>query len=177
MPLDSAPGMCSRGSIFGSARETTKLSIGFTPVILTFTRYPNQINRNGILVYADKIRIIQVISDLLDNAIKFTKQGTTISIVVSLEERENKARDNSNGRNETGSVDVVVSINNSGLGIDPEIMPRLFTRFATKSNTGAGLGLYICKRIIEAHGGRIWAENNINNGGIDTTFSFSFPLR
>lgn len=62
----------------------------------------------------------------------------------------------------------------SGLGIDPEILPRLFTKFATKSETGTGLGLFISKNIIEAHGGRIWAENNADGKG--ATFAFSLPI-
>jgi signal transduction histidine kinase len=62
----------------------------------------------------------------------------------------------------------------SGAGIDPEIFPRLFTKFATKSDVGTGLGLYICKNIVEAHGGKIWAENNYN--GIGATFYFTLPI-
>ena len=68
----------------------------------------------------------------------------------------------------------IVSINDTGIGIDPEIMPRLFEKFASKSFQGTGLGLYICKGIIEAHGGRIWAENN--TGGKGATFTFSLPI-
>ena len=71
--------------------------------------------------------------------------------------------------------EIVVSIKDTGTGIDPEIMPRLFSKFATKSVTGSGigLGLYISKRIVEAHGGKIWAENNSDGEG--ATFSFSLP--
>jgi signal transduction histidine kinase len=65
-------------------------------------------------------------------------------------------------------------VRDSGLGIDPEILPRLFTKFATKSETGTGLGLFISKNIIEAHGGRIWAENNADGKG--ATFAFSLPI-
>jgi signal transduction histidine kinase len=70
--------------------------------------------------------------------------------------------------------EAIVSIKDNGTGIDPEIMPRLFTRFATKSETGTGLGLFISKSIIEVHGGRIWAENNTNGDG--ATFTFSLPI-
>ena len=70
---------------------------------------------------------------------------------------------------------IVVSIKDSGEGIDPEIMPRLFTKFSSKSSKGTGLGLYICKSIIEAHGGKIWAENN--KGGNGAIFSFSLPFQ
>ena len=69
----------------------------------------------------------------------------------------------------------VVSIRDRGKGIDPDILPRLFTKFTTKSNQGTGLGLYIAKSIIEAHGGKIWAQNNYN-GEKGATFSFSLPI-
>jgi two-component system, OmpR family, sensor histidine kinase VicK len=105
-----------------------------------------------VLVYADKGRIIQVISNLVSNAFNFTKKGF-ITITKRIED---------------GSV--VVSIKDTGSGIDPQILPRLFTKFTTRSEKGTGLGLYICKRIIEAHGGRIWGENNVDHGA---TFSFS----
>ena len=101
-----------------------------------------------------------MISNLLGNAIKFTKEGT-ISIITEIEE---------NGH----SKEVIVSIKDTGEGIDPEIYPRLFTKFATKSITGTGLGLFISKNIIEAHGGKIWAENNSDGKG--ATFAFSLPL-
>jgi signal transduction histidine kinase len=67
-----------------------------------------------------------------------------------------------------------VSIKDTGIGIAPEIMPRLFTKFATKSEKGTGLGLFISKSIVEAHGGRIWAENNADGRG--ATFSFNLPI-
>jgi two-component system, OmpR family, sensor histidine kinase VicK len=65
-------------------------------------------------------------------------------------------------------------VKNSGAGIDPEILPRLFSKFATKSDKGTGLGLFISKSIIEAHGGKIWAENGVDGKG--ATFSFSLPI-
>jgi signal transduction histidine kinase len=67
-----------------------------------------------------------------------------------------------------------VSVKESGAGIDPEIMPKLFTKFTSKSQTGMGLGLFISKSIIEAHGGKIWAENNKDRKG--ATFTFRLPL-
>ncbi|HYF99646.1 MAG TPA: HAMP domain-containing sensor histidine kinase, partial [Candidatus Saccharimonadales bacterium] len=69
----------------------------------------------------------------------------------------------------------VVSIRDKGKGIDPDILPRLFTKFTTKSDQGTGLGLYIAKSIVEAHGGQIWAQNNFDEGK-GATFSFSLPL-
>jgi signal transduction histidine kinase len=119
-------------------------------------------NPLDILIRADKGRISQVISNLLTNAIKFTTQG---SIVVSIE------RDKINNNSET----IIVSVKDPGQGIDSTILPRLFTKFASKSYKGTGLGLFISKGIIEAHGGKIWAENNIDGKG--ATFYFSLPLR
>src|ERR687897_817313 len=117
-------------------------------------------DNNGVTVYADKYRIAQVISNLVDNAIKFTKeQGGSVSINIKRKENDSC---------------VGVSIKDTGSGIDPEIMPRLFTKFSSKSFKGTGLGLYISKSIVEAHGGKIWAENNIDGKG--ATFSFSLPL-
>jgi signal transduction histidine kinase len=113
---------------------------------------------NTILIEADKGRLNQVISNLISNAIKFMEEGTII-ITSKKEEKENK---------------VVVSIKDSGIGIDPDILPRLFQKFATKSYQGTGLGLYISKSIVEAHGGKMWAENNSDGKG--ATFSFSLPL-
>jgi signal transduction histidine kinase len=109
-----------------------------------------------IVIEADKTRIFEVISNLLRNAIKFTDSGT-ITITSRVE-----------GSN------AIVSIKDTGRSIDPEIMPRLFTKFATKSETGTGLGLYLSKKIIEAHGGKIWAENNKDGKG--STFVFTLPL-
>jgi CheY-like chemotaxis protein len=111
-----------------------------------------------IFIQADKGRITQVILNLLSNAVKSTEEGT---ISLSLEKKE----DNDH---------VVISVKDTGTGIDPEILPRLFTRFATKSFAGTGLGLYISKSIVEAHGGKIGAENNSDGRG--ATFAFSLPL-
>jgi signal transduction histidine kinase len=109
-----------------------------------------------VLVEADRMRISQVLSNLLSNAVKFTKQGT---VYISA--------DNKDGQ-------LIVSVKDTGSGIDLEIMSRLFTKFTTKSQTGTGLGLFISKSIIEAHGGRIWAENNKDGKG--ATFTFRLPL-
>jgi signal transduction histidine kinase len=117
-----------------------------------------------IVVEADRTRLIQVISNLTNNAIKFTKEGETISIIVK------KKQDNDNNKQE-----VVVSVKDTGSGIDSEILPRLFSKFASKSSKGTGLGLFISKSIIEAHGGKIWAKNNADEKG--ATFSFSLPIK
>ena len=112
-----------------------------------------------IEVEADKNRLTQVISNLLSNAIKFTKKGT---IRVTEEVKDGKA---------------LVSIKDTGQGIDPEISSRLFSKFAAKSDAGTGLGLFISKSIVEAHGGKIWAENNSSSDGKKgAVFTFSIPL-
>lgn len=113
---------------------------------------------DDILVNADEEKILQVLRNLLENAFKFTDRGT-IRIA---------AKTSKNGQ-------VVVSVRDSGTGIDQEIIPRLFEKFATKSVKGTGLGLYICRNLVESHGGRIWAENN--KGGVGATFYFSLPIR
>ncbi len=115
-----------------------------------------------ITIYVDKDRIYQVLSNLLKNAINFTKNGTvTINAGVNY---------SSNNHDK----EVIVTITDTGTGISPEMLPKLFSKFATSSNHGTGLGLFISKGIIEAHGGRIWAENN--STGIGATFSFSLPI-
>jgi two-component system, OmpR family, sensor histidine kinase VicK len=112
-----------------------------------------------ILIEADKARLTQVISNLVSNAIKFTKEGT-ISITT---EKKDKL--------------ITVSVKDSGAGIDSEIFPRLFSKFATKSDMGTGLGLFISKSIIEAHGGKMWAENNTHSRGEKgATFYFTIPI-
>ena len=110
----------------------------------------------NIPIEADRNRMTQVISNLLNNAVKFTNEGT---ITIKTERKDDR---------------VFVSIKDTGRGIDAEIMPRLFSKFAAKSDTGTGLGLFISKSIIEAHGGTIHAENN-KDGQRGATFTFSLP--
>ena len=131
-------------------------------------------SKDDLTVEADKNRIAQVISNLLSNAIKFTRQepnedkelskdAKTILITVEKNDTQNE---------------VTVSIRDAGIGIDSEILPRLFSKFASKSFEGTGLGLFISKSIVEAHGGKIWAENNSGNrlGSSGATFRFSLAL-
>jgi two-component system sensor histidine kinase VicK len=123
----------------------------------------NETDNEFFLIEADRQRITQVVSNLLDNAIKFTKgKGEDVEVIAK---RESKKVDREI---------VVVNIKDTGSGIDTEILPKLFTKFVTKSETGTGLGLFICKSIVEAHGGKIWAENNTYGKG--ATFNFSLPL-
>jgi signal transduction histidine kinase len=110
---------------------------------------------DDVIVNVDGSRITQVLSNLLANAIEFTKEG---EIYVSCEWKDGQA---------------YVMVRDSGSGIDPGIAPRLFTKFATKSDKGTGLGLFVSKNIVEAHGGKIWAENNKDSGA---TFAFMLPV-
>jgi signal transduction histidine kinase len=107
----------------------------------------------------DRVRITQVFSNILDNAVSFSHEGK-IHVILKVEKQ--------NGRHF-----LIMSVKDTGPGIDPEILSKLFTKFASKSNIGTGLGLFISKGIVEAHGGKIWAENNPDRGA---TFSFSLPI-
>ena len=142
-------------------------------VLESFTDFANQLSKEqkenvklivaldegDVLVVADKHRINQVINNLLNNALKFTKQG---QITLSTEKEKKYGKE------------AIVKIQDSGPGIDPDIMPRLFTKFATKSYSGTGLGLFISKSIVETHGGKMWAENNLDGKG--ATFLFTLPI-
>lgn len=119
--------------------------------------------KDSIIVYVDKDRIFQVLSNLLNNALKFTKHGT-VMVNINLDD------DNENKNNKA----VEVTIQDTGIGITQELMPNLFSKFVTSSYNGTGLGLFISKGIIEAHGGKIWAENNSN--GVGASFTFSLPV-
>jgi signal transduction histidine kinase len=117
----------------------------------------------ALFVEADKERIAGVISNLLSNAIKFTKKG---EIFVSTEKEDN-----------SNSPYALVTVKDTGKGIDPEILPKVFSKFITKSFEGLGLGMYIAKNIVEAHKGKIWTENNKNkNGNRGAIFYFTLPL-
>jgi two-component system sensor histidine kinase VicK len=118
--------------------------------------------KSPLMVEADRDRINQVISNLLSNAIKFISKKEEEGVVSITAEK------NSN------SHEVIVNIRDTGKGIDPEIFPRLFQKFTTRSFTGTGLGLYISKSIVEAHDGKMWAENNTD--GYGATFTFTLPL-
>jgi two-component system, OmpR family, sensor histidine kinase VicK len=115
-------------------------------------------NHSPIIVEADKGRITQVLSNILNNALKFTNEG---QIIVRAHESNNKK-------------EITVSITDTGSGINKDIFAKLFSKFVTKSASGTGLGLYISKSIVEAHGGKIWAENNADGRG--ATFMFTLPV-
>jgi signal transduction histidine kinase len=147
--LDLNKELFDMSEVVGSAIDDTRGRVDDSNIKFEYT--PRK-----IVVEADRMRISQVVSNLLSNAVKFTKQGT---VYISVD-------------NEDGEV--VVSVRDTGPGIDPEIMSRLFTKFTSKSQTGTGLGLFISKSIIEAHGGKIWAENNKDKKG--ATVTFRLPL-
>ena len=134
---------------FGNESLNEKIQLVFT--------HPSQ--KEPIFVNADKVRISEVISNLLGNAIKFATKETGRSITIKAEKKDSHA---------------TVSIKDTGSGIDPEIKPKLFSKFVTNSPGGTGIGLFISKSIVEAHGGRIWAEDNVNGKG--ATFTFSLPF-
>ena len=142
-------------------------------------------NIEPVIIEADRIRIDEVISNLLTNAIEVSKnsmkggsspyeQGrNTISVFTTIK-YNGKDNNNKNNINDEKKSEIVISIKDRGTGIDPKIQEKLFTIFVTKSETGSGLGLFISKGIVEAHGGKIWAENNADGKG--ATFSFSLPI-
>jgi len=142
-----------------------------------FKLYFKNIDLNTTFI-ADKNRIAQVISNLIDNSIKFISTesekdgiGGIISIIVE----KTKINSNSNKDNTHKIInEIIISIKDNGKGIDPEIYPRLFTKFASKSFQGTGLGLYISKNIVKAHGGKIWGKNNEDGKG--ATFGFCLPF-
>lgn len=119
-------------------------------------------------IYADEARLQQVIDNLISNAINFTSDGTII--ISSYKGKEDKNEKDDDPDKES----IVVEIKDTGAGIDPEMMPRLFEKFATRSISGTGLGLYISKSIIDSHGGKIWAYNNKDSKG--ATFTFTVPV-
>ena len=138
--------------IAGAVKDAMNQS-NFNPDKLTI-RY----HADDIFVHADKEKTIQVITNLLTNAIKFTDEGT-ISVTTQ-RDKDNKL--------------ALVTVRDSGSGIDSEIVSKLFEKFATKSERGTGIGLYISKKIVEAHGGNILGENNLDGPG--ATFKFTIPL-
>lgn len=140
-------------------------------------------------VYADKSRVNQIMNNLIGNAIKFTNQNGRIDIII----KDNVSNSNGNDTGKTDSVtansnkndiqkkkedkkvreEIFVSISDTGKGISPQIETKLFEKFVTDSDIGTGLGLYIARNLVEAHGGRIWAFNN--SDGVGSTFIFSLP--
>ena len=144
------------GVVEDHGEKVNEVGKSIVKILVSFEQGTNN-NKNPIFVEADKFRLIQVISNLLNNAIKFTLKG---HITISTEKTDS---------------DAIIRVKDTGSGIDPEIYPRLFSKFASKSYQGTGLGLFISKSIVEAHGGKIWVENNKNENGV--TFIFTLPLK
>lgn len=119
-------------------------------------------------VYADQARLHQVIDNLLSNAINFTQNGT-ITITAYRAQVDTRVKIDEQDKEST-----VVEIKDTGTGINPEMLPRLFDKFATRSISGTGLGLYISKSIVDSHDGKIWAYNNKDGKG--ATFTFTLPI-
>ncbi len=124
-------------------------------------KYLSLLDDKDKLITCDATRINQVIHNLVDNALKFTKEGE----ITVLAKKEISLSNES---------ELLIKVKDTGTGIDEQIKPRLFEKFASNSNKGTGLGLYLSKNIVEAHGGKIWAENNSDGKG--TTFSFTLPI-
>jgi two-component system, OmpR family, sensor histidine kinase VicK len=172
--------------IEGNSLELQKEHLDLNEVLLnTVEKYKKQITKANIdiellfepheeviPVKADRYRISQVISNLLSNAIKFTRrEGGIVTVEVQKKDHDNYGEIKKD--NNTSSTVAMVSIKDTGSGIDPDIMPRLFEKFASKSFQGTGLGLYISKNIVESHGGKIGGKNNSDGKG--ATFYFSLP--
>jgi signal transduction histidine kinase len=122
-----------------------------------------------IIIEADRDRVAQVIHNLLDNALKFTTTHKQQLIFVSIDKKKKESQ-------EEEDEEVIVSVKDTGGGISKKVLSKLFTKFATSDpTTGTGLGLYICKNIVEAHGGRIWGVNNLGENG--AIFSFTLPIK
>jgi len=150
--------------ISGAVQDIEENQVGNKAIKILFEPEPDV-----IFLDSDRYRLNQVVYNILSNADKFNKRGGKISIGIEKKEE---------GDGDNGRKVVVVNIKDNGEGIDPEIFERLFDKFASKSFQGTGLGLFISRNIIEAHGGKIWAENNnkIVAGQIGATFYFTLPI-
>jgi signal transduction histidine kinase len=131
--------------------------IGKKPIKFSYVS-ANEGQQHVTTIKADRTRIAQVLMNLLDNSINSSQEGV-ISVKRTVDRDANT---------------MTLSVKDAGSGISPDITPRLFSKFATASEKGTGLGLYISKKIVEAHGGKIWAENNKDEEG--ATFAFTIPM-
>jgi two-component system sensor histidine kinase VicK len=123
---------------------------------VVYSPSPSVDSKTDIKISVDKNKILQVLANLVNNAIKFTIEG---KIEILTEKQDHQ---------------VLIDVKDSGTGIDPAILPRLFEKFASKSESGTGLGLFISRNIVEGHGGKMWAQNNKDGAG--ATFTFTIPM-
>jgi signal transduction histidine kinase len=119
----------------------------------------------NIVVEADKERISQVVRNILSNALEFTNEGI---VLVTLRKERQKEQ-------ERAQI-AVVTVTDTGCGIDSAVMPKIFEKFVTRSDKGTGLGLFVSKSIIQAHEGEIWVQNN-TKGQKGATFCFTLPCK
>jgi two-component system, OmpR family, sensor histidine kinase VicK len=174
--------------IEGNSLELQKEQLNLNEIISnTVEKYKKQITKANIdikllfeppedviPVKADRDRIRQVISNLLSNAIKFTRrEGGIVTVEVQKKDYDTYTYGKIENNNNTNNPFAMVSVKDTGSGIDADIMPRLFEKFASKSFQGTGLGLYISKNIVEYHGGKIRGANNSDGNG--ATFYFTIP--
>jgi signal transduction histidine kinase len=160
------------GGLLKIRKEKTNLDHVLREIVADYKSQPDLVGLDltctsepDLTVAVDRQRIVQVLTNLIGNAIKFSGGKSSRDRIVRQQAISVQARSVNNF--------AVIQVRDSGTGIDKDILPRLFTKFATKSDSGTGLGLYIARGIIERHGGKIWAENNIDGPG--ATFSISLP--
>lgn len=139
----------------------------------TFASNPTEeSNTKDVIIEADKERIAQVLINLVDNAIKNTESG---KIIITISSSNSTSVTNIEAKNPNSQKEIIVKVKDPGKGLDPNLFSKVFLKFFIGPELGGtGLGLYICKAIIEAHDGKIWVENNKDEKG--ATFSFSLPL-
>jgi signal transduction histidine kinase len=135
-------------------------------------------SKKSLLIKCDAEKIQQVVFNLSHNAMKFTEHGA-ITINLDIRRTHNHLRDRDKNNDNSNEDTIIVSVKDEGTGVDPSITDKLFEKFTTKSSNGAGLGLYLSRKIVEAHGGKIWVERNTNNGENErgTIFAFSLPVK
>jgi PAS domain S-box-containing protein len=135
-----------------------------------------KVNEASSPVYADPVRILQIFNELITNAIKFSMPGTTIQLSAQL------GGMNALGRPELCFVrkgEVCFIVEDEGVGMPPEKLARIFERFQqgdgsdSRALGGTGLGLALCRAIVEQHGGRIWADSEVGKG---SRFYFTLPI-
>jgi two-component system, OmpR family, sensor histidine kinase VicK len=158
--------------------EDYKNQVNNTMLQLIFKNTKMENGSSSIFVEGDKYRLSQVICNILDNAIRFTKEGTiSISTKKGMKRGGDELITENSDKQKQEEQEAVVTLEDTGTGIHSEILPRLFSKFATKSNVGGtGLGLFISKSIVEAHGGRIIGENYTYDGKKGARFIFTIPL-